>query len=77
MPAVSKKQQQYMGMVHACQKYGRCPSAAVKKTAATIKPHHAEEFAKTRHSGLPTKKKDMFDEGYSFKQWLENKYNVK
>ena len=64
MPAVSKSQQQLMGMVHACQKGEKCASPKVKKIAKTIKPGDAEEFASTKHEGLPKKKKK------GFKEWL-------
>ena len=63
MPAKSKSQQQFMGMVHACQKYGKCASAEVRKTAKSIKPGDAEDFASTKHKGLPERKgKKMAEE---------------
>ncbi len=56
MPAKSKAQQQFMGMVHACQKYGKCASSEVSKTAKSIKADDAEDFASTKHKGLPKRK---------------------
>lgn len=59
MPAKSKSQQQFMGMVHACQKSGECASDEVKKVAGSIKDKDAEDFASTKHKGLPKRvKKD-------------------
>jgi hypothetical protein len=55
--AVSKKQQKFMGMVHAAQKGGKPASGAVAKTAKTMKKGDAEDFASTKHKGLPEKKK--------------------
>src|SRR3989304_4840312 len=63
MPAVSKSQQRLFGAVHACQKTRKCASPAVKKTAKSIKAKDAEDFASTKHKGLPNKKeKDKKDE---------------
>jgi hypothetical protein len=55
--AVSKKQQRFMGMVHATQKGEKAPSKEVAKTAKTMKKGDAEDFASTKHKGLPEKKK--------------------
>lgn len=57
MPAVSKKQQRFFGMVHACQKSGNCASPEVKKVAGSISYDDADDFASTKHKGLPEKKK--------------------
>lgn len=55
MPAVSKKQQRFFGMVHAYQK-GKIPadkvSAAVKKVAGSISPEDSKKYATTHHAGL-------------------------
>ena len=53
MPAKSKKQQRFMGLVHACQKTGKCASGGVKDVADSIKPKDAKKFAKTKHKDLP------------------------
>ena len=71
MPAKSKKQQRLFGMVHACQKYGKCKSKKVKKIAHDISKKDAEDFARTDHADLPEKvKKESY---YSFKTWCEIK----
>ena len=57
MPAVSKAQQRFFGMVRAAQK-GEMenPSPEVAKVAATAKRSDVKKFAKTKHKGLPEKK---------------------
>jgi len=57
MPSVSKKQQRFMGMVHKCKKTGKCASKEVAKTSKSMKRGDAEDFASTKHKGLPEKKK--------------------
>jgi len=54
--ATSKKQQKFMGMVHAAQKGGKPASKEVGKVAKTMKKKDAEDFASTKHKGLPEKK---------------------
>lgn len=58
MPSKSKKQQRFMGMVHAAQK-GELKDASpeVKKAAENMKEKDAEDFASTKHKGLPEKVK--------------------
>jgi hypothetical protein len=55
--AVSKKQQRFMGMVHATQKGEKAPSKEVGKVAKSMGKKDAEDFASTKHKGLPEKKK--------------------
>jgi hypothetical protein len=55
--ATSKKQQRFMGMVHAAQKGEKPASKEVGKVAKTMKKSDAEDFASTKHKGLPEKKK--------------------
>jgi len=55
--AVSKKQQRFMGMVHATQKGEKAPSKEVGKVAKSMDKKDAEDFASTKHKGLPEKKK--------------------
>lgn len=55
--AVSKKQQKFMGMVHAAQKGEKPASKEVAKVAKTMKKKDAEDYASTKHKGLPEKKK--------------------
>lgn len=65
MPAVSKKQQKFMGIVHGLQKGTVKPSEVSKKAqnvAKQMKPSSATDFASTKHKGLPTKvKKENVD----------------
>lgn len=55
MPAVSKKQQKFFGMVYAYQK-GKLPadkvSPTIKKVAKSISHEDAKKYATTRHVGL-------------------------
>jgi hypothetical protein len=55
MPAVSKAQQKFMGMVHAAQKGKEPASPEVAKVASTMKKKAAKDFASTKHKGLPDK----------------------
>jgi hypothetical protein len=55
--AVSKKQQRFMGMVHAAQKGEKPASKEVAKVAKGMGKKDAEDFAKTKHKGLPEKAK--------------------
>ena len=56
MPAVSKAQQRFMGMVRAVQK-GEMenPSQEVLDAANSMKKKDAKDFASTKHKGLPEK----------------------
>ena len=56
MPAKSKAQQKFFGMVRAYQT-GEMPdaSSAVKNVAKSISKKDAEDFASTKHKGLPKK----------------------
>ena len=59
MPAVSKKQQRFMGMVHALNKGEIKPSDVskdVQDVAKDMKKKDAKDFASTKHKGLPMKK---------------------
>ena len=57
MPAVSKKQQRFFGMVRAAQK-GEMenPSPEVAQAAASASMSDVKKFASTKHKGLPEKK---------------------
>jgi hypothetical protein len=58
MPAVSKAQQRFMGMVHAVQKGDMdAPSPEVAKAASDMDDKSAKDFASTKHKGLPNKVK--------------------
>jgi len=56
MPAKSKSQQRFMGMVHAVQSGELDPSNASKSVvvaAKTMKKDDVKDFAETKHRGLP------------------------
>ena len=53
--AVSKKQQKFMGMVHAAQKGEKPASKEVAKVAKEMPKKAAKDFASTKHKGLPEK----------------------
>ena len=53
MPAKSKAQQKFMGMVHAAQKGDKAASAKVAKVAKRMKKKDAEDYASTKHKGKP------------------------
>ena len=60
--AKSKSQQQLFGMAHAVQKGELSPSkvgGAVKKIAKDVSPEDVEDFASTKHKGLPEKVKKV------------------
>ena len=62
MPAKSKAQQRFMGMVHAAQN-GELdnPSSEVEKVADSMSDADAKDYASTKHKGLPNhvKKENM------------------
>jgi hypothetical protein len=67
MPAVSKAQQRFMGMVYATKKGDMTnPSPEVAKAAASMKKSDAKDFASTKHKKLPERKKK------TLKEFLEN-----
>lgn len=57
MPAKSKKQQKFFGMIRNIQKgLAKGPvSKEMKEKAEEISPEDAEDFASTKHKGLPDK----------------------
>ena len=57
MPAVSKAQQRFFGMVRATQKGEMAaPSPEVAKAASSMSKSSVKKFAKTKHDKLPEKK---------------------
>lgn len=58
MPAKSKAQQKFMGMVHSAQKGEMKPKGAVAKAAKSMTNKSATDFASTKHKGLPEKLKE-------------------
>jgi len=58
MPAVSKKQQKFFGIVRSVQKGEQSPTTPeVAKAAEDMKKGDVKKFASTKHKGLPEKKK--------------------
>ena len=58
MPALSKKQQKFFGIVRAIQKGEQAPTTPeTAKAAADMKKGDVKKFASTKHKGLPEKKK--------------------
>ena len=56
MPAVSKKQQKFFGIVRAIQKGEMAPTTPeTAKAAADMKKGDVKKFASTKHKGLPNK----------------------
>ena len=57
MPALSKKQQRFFGIVRAIQKGEQAPTTPeTAKAAADMKKSDGKKFASTKHKGLPNKK---------------------
>mgnify|MGYP001311136562 FL=1 len=57
MPALSKKQQKFFGIVRAIQKGEQAPTTPeTAKAAADMKKTDVKKFASTKHKGLPEKK---------------------
>ena len=57
MPAVSKKQQKFFGIVRAIQKGEMAPTTPeTAKAASDMKKGDVKKFASTKHKGLPEKK---------------------
>ena len=57
MPALSKKQQKFFGIVRAIQKGEQTPTTPeTAKAAADMKKSDVKKFASTKHKGLPEKK---------------------
>ena len=67
MPSSSKSQQRLFALVHKCKKTGDCASEKIEKISQGISDKDAEDFAKTKHKGLPEKKPK------SFKEWLNER----
>lgn len=58
-----------MGQVLACKKHGRCTSEKVKELAQRMDLKDVEDFAKTKHRGLPEVKKKV----KCFEEWLKER----
>ena len=76
MPALSKKQQRFFGIVRAIQKGEQAPTTPeTAKAAADMKKTDVKKFASTKHKGLPekkvTKEELKLDRKISFPQMQE------
>lgn len=69
--AVSKKQQQFFGIVRAMQKGDMPKGGEAGEVAKDMKQSDVKDFAKTKHKGLPTKKKT---EGAEITMWTNPEY---
>ena len=57
MPALSKKQQRFFGIVRAIQKGEQAPTTPeTAKAAEDMRKTDVKKFASTKHKGLPEKK---------------------
>ena len=62
MPAVSKKQQKFFGIVRSVQKGEQSPTTPeVAKAASSMKKSDVKKFASTKHKGLPVKKESYYN----------------
>jgi len=62
--AVSKKQQKFMGVVKAMQDGDLPIKGRAGKVAQEMKPSDVDDFASTKHKGLPTKVENTKKESY-------------
>ena len=68
MPALSKKQQRFFGIVRAIQKGEMAPTTPeTAKAAADMKKKDVKDFASTKHKGLPEKKVSKEEKDFSQK----------
>ena len=74
MPAVSKKQQRFFGIVRAIQKGEMTPTTPeTAKAAADMKKSDVKDFASTKHKGLPEKKVKKEETDYKSKDKILKK----
>jgi hypothetical protein len=66
--AVSQAQQKFMGMVHAAQKGSKAASPAVAKVAKSMGKKDAQDFAATKHKGLPQHVNEKYNPVKAVKQ---------
>ena len=66
MPALSKKQQRFFGIVRAIQKGDLAPTTPeTAKAASDMKKSDVKKFASTKHKGLPEKKVTKEEQTFS------------
>ena len=70
MPAESKSQRRFMGMVKHCKDTGDCPGENIKKAADSMSSKEVDKFAKTKEKGLPEHKKKQVKEQMTFLEYL-------
>lgn len=63
--AASKAQQRFMGAVKGCKETGDCGSPEIKKAADSMTDKEVDDFAGTKHKGLPDKVEEGRDISYS------------
>ena len=74
MPAVSKAQQKFFGIVRAIQKGEMAPTTPeTAKAAASMKKKDVKDFASTKHKNLPDKKVEKEEVNYSQKDKIMKK----
>ena len=74
MPAVSKKQQRFFGIVRAIQKGEMAPTTPeTAKASADMKKKDVKDFASTKHKGLPEKKVSKEEKDFSQKDKIMKK----
>ena len=74
MPAVSKAQQKFFGIVRAIQKGEMAPTTPeTAKAASDMKKSDVKDFASTKHKGLPEKKVKKEETDYKSKDKILKK----
>ena len=74
MPAVSRAQQKFFGIVRAIQKGEQSPTTPeTAKVAADMKKSDVKDFASTKHKGLPEKKVKKEETNYKSKDKILKK----
>tara|TARA_Y100000996_G_scaffold414015_1_gene403740 strand:+ start:20 stop:493 length:474 start_codon:yes stop_codon:yes gene_type:complete len=74
MPAVSKAQQKFFGIVRAIQKGEMAPTTPeTAKAAASMKKKDVKDFASTKHKNLSDKKVEKEEVNYSQKDKIMKK----
>ena len=74
MPALSKKQQRFFGIVRAIQKGEQAPTTPeTAKAARDMKKGDVKDFASTKHKGLPEKKVKKEETDYKSKDKILKK----
>ena len=76
MPALSKKQQRFFGIVRAIQKGEQAPTTPeTAKAARDMKKGDVKDFASTKHKGLPEKKVKKEETNYKSRDKIMKKAN--